>query len=95
MHFLSLKVSSHQVTFLADKFATDTTRFYLAYVKPRHNKSIIVNVDDFKDMSRLNNHRQEDTRTHQERYPTSKDKGEATMRWQEGGNHNKIKSHNR
>ena len=28
----------------------------------------------------LNNHREEDTGTHQKRYPTSKDKGEATMR---------------
>ena len=27
-----------------------------------------------------NNHQQEDTGTHQKRYPTSKDKGEATMR---------------
>ena len=37
----------------------------------------------------LNNHRLEDTGTHQKRYPTSKDKVEAT--WD---NHNKIKSHN-
>ena len=51
MHFLSLKVSSHQVTFLADKFATDITRFYLAYIKPRHHKSIIP--DDSNDMSVL------------------------------------------
>ena len=29
----------------------------------------------------LHNHRQEDTGTHQKRYPTSKDKGKATMRW--------------
>ena len=28
------------------------------------------------------------------KYPTSKDKGEATMRWQEGRIHSKIKSHN-
>ena len=42
----------------------------------------------------LDNHRQEHTGTHQKRYPTSKDKGEAAMRQQEGRNHNKIKSHN-
>ena len=29
----------------------------------------------------LDNHQQEDTGNHQKRYPTSKDKGEATMRW--------------
>ena len=44
--------------------------------------------------SLLNNHQQEDTGTHQKRYTTSKDKGEATMRWEKGYNHNKIKSHN-
>ena len=43
----------------------------------------------------LNSQWQEDTGTHQKRYPTSKDKGEAAMRQQEGCNHNKIKSHNR
>ena len=29
----------------------------------------------------LDKHRQEDTGTHQKRDPTSKDKGEAEMRW--------------
>ena len=42
----------------------------------------------------LDNHQQEDTAPHQKRHPTSKDKGEATVRWQEGCNHSKIKSHN-
>ena len=42
----------------------------------------------------LDNHWQEDTGTHQKRYPTSKDKGEATMRPYEWRNHSKIKSHN-
>ena len=42
----------------------------------------------------LDNHRQEDTGTHQKRYLMSKDKGEATVRRQEGCNHSKIKSHN-
>ena len=51
--FLSLKVSSLRVTFLADKFVTDITRFYLAYIKPRHNIAITLNVDDSKDMSIL------------------------------------------
>ena len=51
LHFLSLKVSLHQVTFLADKFATDITSYYLAYIKPRHNESIILNADDSNDMS--------------------------------------------
>jgi len=32
---------------------------------------------------------------HQERYPTAKDKGEAATGWEEGLNHNKIKSHTR
>ena len=41
----------------------------------------------------MNNHQQENTGTHQKRNLTSKDKGEATMRLQEGRNHNKIKSH--
>ena len=43
----------------------------------------------------LGSHQQEETGTHQKRYPTSKDKGEATMRRQDGRNHSKIKSHNR
>ena len=42
----------------------------------------------------LDNHRQEDTGTHQKRHPTSKDKGQATMRRQEGHNHSKSNSHN-
>ena len=32
LHFLSLKVSPHWITFLADKFVTDIARFYLADV---------------------------------------------------------------
>ena len=42
---LFLKVSSHWVTFLAYKFPTDIIRSYSAYIKPSHNKSIILNVD--------------------------------------------------
>ena len=42
----------------------------------------------------LDNHQQEDTGTHQKRYPTSKDKGETTVRQYEGRSHSKIKSHN-
>ena len=36
---------------------------------------------------------QENTGTHQKIYPTSKYKEEAAARWQEGHNHEKIKSH--
>ena len=47
------KVSSYQVIFLADKFATDITRFHLTFIKPRCSESTILNVDGSKDMSIL------------------------------------------
>ena len=44
LYFLSLKLSSHWVTSLADNFATDIIRSYLliAYIKPRYNESITL-----------------------------------------------------
>ena len=41
----------------------------------------------------LNSHGQEDAGTYQKRCLVSKDKEEPTARWQEGHNHDKIKSH--
>ena len=51
-------------------------------------------LQEHQNHNQLDNHQQEDTGTHQKRYATSKDKGEATMRQQEGHNQSKIKSHN-
>ena len=51
LHLIHSKIPSYQVIFLADKFPTDITRFYLISIKPRCSKSIILNIDDSKDMS--------------------------------------------
>ena len=40
----------------------------------------LTSYESTKINSLLNKHQQKDTGTHQKRYPTSKDKGEATMR---------------
>ena len=59
-----------------------------------YNQATLLNFVIQALLNIMDNHRQEDTGTHQKRYPTSKDKGEATMRRYKGHNHSKIKSHN-
>lgn len=41
------KFSPYQGIFLAEKFAAGITRSYLTFSKPRYNKVIMLNVDDF------------------------------------------------
>ena len=40
------KISSYQVIFLADKFATDTIMSYVTSIRPRYNKGIIFNIGE-------------------------------------------------
>ena len=49
---LPLKLFSHGVSFLFDKFVTDRIQFLLTSSNPRYNRSIIL-VDGSKDMSIL------------------------------------------